>query len=66
VTPQRQKILALIAHGETTKTIAVELGISEQAVKWHVGRLLKEFGAPNRSALVFRAIGAHALSVPRV
>ncbi len=51
LTDRQTAILDLVAAGRENKEIAFELGISEQAVKEHVSRLLQRFAAPNRAAL---------------
>jgi DNA-binding CsgD family transcriptional regulator len=51
LTDRQTAILELVAAGRENKEIAFELGISEQAVKEHVSRLLQRLAAPNRAAL---------------
>jgi PAS domain-containing protein len=51
LTDRQVAILDLVAAGRENKEIAFELGISEQAVKEHVSRLLQLLAAPNRAAL---------------
>ena len=51
LTDRQTAILELVAAGRGNKEIAFELGISEQAVKEHVSRLLLRLAAPNRAAL---------------
>lgn len=48
-------VLALVAEGRTNAQVAGELGISPQAVNYHVGRLMRALGAVNRTAVVARA-----------
>lgn len=52
LTPKQRLILGNVARGRTNKEIAAELGVSEQAVKVHVSRLLERYGAANRVELV--------------
>ena len=47
-----QQILALAASGLSTDAIAEETAYSRQAVAWRIGRLMKAWDAPNRTALV--------------
>ena len=47
-----QRILALAASGLSTEAIAQETTYSKQAVAWHLGRLMRAWRAPNRTALV--------------
>lgn len=52
LTPREKDVLELVCDGLTSKAIAHELGISEQAVKAHVSRLFRKFGVTNRAGLV--------------
>jgi DNA-binding CsgD family transcriptional regulator len=51
LTDRQAAILELVAAGKGNKEIAFDLGISEQAVKEHVSRLLQRFAVTNRAAL---------------
>jgi PAS domain-containing protein len=51
LTDRQTAILELVAAGRENKEIAFELGISEQAVKEHVSRLLQLLAVSNRAAL---------------
>ena len=55
--PRQQDVLGLVAHGRTTRDIALILGIGQSTVKWHLGRLMRRYGVNSRSALVVVAIG---------
>jgi DNA-binding CsgD family transcriptional regulator len=52
LTPRQHVILRSVARGKTNKSIAADLGISEQGVKVHISRLLERYGAENRVELV--------------
>ena len=65
ITRRQHAVLELVARGYANKQIAGELAISEGAVKKHVSHLMLEFQAPNRTALVFVALG-HPLAPARV
>jgi DNA-binding NarL/FixJ family response regulator len=52
LTPREAEVLELIARGYPNKAIAVELGISEHTVKFHVGSVLAKLGAASRSEAV--------------
>lgn len=57
---QRQhEIMRLLQMGNTNKTIARVLGISEGTVKIHMGTIFKALGAPNRAAAVALYNGWH-------
>lgn len=55
LTERHRQVLELVRLGRTNKEIAGELGISDQAAKVQVSKLLRKFGAPNRAALVASA-----------
>jgi DNA-binding CsgD family transcriptional regulator len=52
LSPRERQILALVAHGQTTKEIASGLGIGERTVKWHVAHLFRKLGASSRAEAV--------------
>lgn len=56
LTPREREVLELVAEGLSNRAIAVELGISEHTVKFHVGSLLAKFGATTRAELVALAV----------
>ncbi|MFJ4222204.1 LuxR C-terminal-related transcriptional regulator [Curtobacterium luteum] len=47
-----ERMLALAAQGLSNDQIASETSYSRQAVAWHLGRLMRTWRAPNRTALV--------------
>ncbi|WP_439692542.1 helix-turn-helix transcriptional regulator [Curtobacterium sp. SP.BCo] len=47
-----ERMLALAAHGLSNEQIAKETSYSRQAVAWHLGRLMRSWKAPNRTAMV--------------
>jgi PAS domain S-box-containing protein len=51
LTARQRNVLELIRAGRSNKEIAGELGMSEQAAKVQVGKLMRKFGVPNRAAL---------------
>lgn len=52
LTTRQRQILKDIAAGLTNKEIAAHLGLRETTVKWHIARLMRQAGAPNRASLV--------------
>jgi PAS domain S-box-containing protein len=52
LTERQRQVLALVRRGRTNKEIASTLGVSEQAAKVQVSKLLRKFGVQNRAALV--------------
>lgn len=52
LSPREIEVLNLIARGYPNKAIALELGISEHTVKFHVGSVLGKLGAASRSEAV--------------
>jgi DNA-binding CsgD family transcriptional regulator len=49
------RILALVAGGATSARIAGELGLTADGVNYHLTRLSRRWGVPNRTALIARA-----------
>ena len=60
LTPRELQVLALVASGETNRTIAHELFISEKTASVHVSNILAKLGARSRTAA---AAAAHRLGV---
>lgn len=65
LTPRERQVLERVCRGLSTKSIAAELGVGEQAVKAHLSRLFLKFGVENRAGLVGAALtgaerGRHA------
>lgn len=58
------QVLRLAAHGLSTRQIAAELHYSEQAVSYHLTRLMRLTGVSNRTALVARALHHDLISLP--
>ena len=56
LTPRELEVLALLAQGLPSKTIANRLHISEHTVKFHVGSILGKLGAASRTEAVTLAI----------
>jgi DNA-binding NarL/FixJ family response regulator len=59
LTPREIEVLTLLARGLSNKLIARELSLTEQAVKNHVGRILRKLEVPNRTqaAMVAHSLG---------
>ncbi|GAA3854010.1 helix-turn-helix transcriptional regulator [Streptomyces sedi] len=55
------RILEGVAEGRSTSSLAVLVNLSRQGVEYHMTGLLREFGVPNRTALVSRAYASGAL-----
>ncbi|MFE3628392.1 PAS domain-containing protein [Streptomyces goshikiensis] len=53
--PQEARILPLVAAGASGAAIAREVGLTVDGVNYHVTRLCRRLGVPNRPALVARA-----------
>jgi len=60
LTPRQQEVLDRVTQGKPTKQIAVELGVSERAVKAVVTRLFSKLGVANRAALIATVLRAGA------
>ncbi|MBZ5701436.1 MAG: response regulator transcription factor [Acidobacteriia bacterium] len=52
LTPRQQQLVSLVAQGLTNKEIADHLHLSEQTVKNHVHRILRQVHARSRSEIV--------------
>lgn len=52
LTRRERQVLALVAQGNSTKEIAIELGISPKTVEFHRANLLRKFDAKTSSQLV--------------
>lgn len=48
---REKEILGLLVEGHTNRDIAAELHLSENTIKFHVGKILQKFGASNRTEL---------------
>ena len=55
LTPREFEVLQLLAEGLANKAIALQLGISEHTVKFHVNAILAKLGAQSRTQAVVRA-----------
>ncbi|EQD86895.1 helix-turn-helix transcriptional regulator [Saccharopolyspora erythraea] len=55
VSPVEARILALVAGGGTTAQMAKAVGMTADGVNYHLQRLSRRWGSPNRTALVARA-----------
>ncbi len=55
LTPRESEVLQLLAEGLANKTIAAQLGISENTVKFHVNAILSKLNAQSRTEAVVRA-----------
>jgi DNA-binding NarL/FixJ family response regulator len=56
LTGRETQVLELMAEGLPNKAIAIELGISDQTVKFHVSSIAGKLGSANRTDSVRRAV----------
>jgi RNA polymerase sigma factor (sigma-70 family) len=52
LSPREQEVLTLVAEGDSNQEIGSKLFISEETVKSHVKRILRQLGARNRAHAV--------------
>jgi DNA-binding NarL/FixJ family response regulator len=55
ITPRELEVIQLVADGRSNKAIARELGVKEQTVKNHLGRIMRKLGAENRVEVALMA-----------
>jgi len=55
LTPRENQVLQLLAQGMTNKAIALDLGITDHTVKFHVNAIMGKLGAQSRTEAVVRA-----------
>ena len=63
LTPQQQRVFALLAQGKLNKEIAFELDVHEATVKAHVTQILQKLGVHSRTQA---ALVAHRLRIPNL
>jgi DNA-binding NarL/FixJ family response regulator len=63
LTPRESEVLRQVAAGQTNKSIALKLGISEHTVKFHLGSAMTKLGAASRAEAVALAIRRGLISV---
>ncbi|HMO74511.1 MAG TPA: LuxR C-terminal-related transcriptional regulator [Sphingopyxis sp.] len=51
LTPAEWRVVEAVRHGQTNRAIAARLGVSADAVKYHVGNALAKLGFDSRAAL---------------
>ena len=56
LTPREHQVLRLLAEGHANKSIAAELKVTENTVKFHVNAVLGKLGAQSRTEAVTRAV----------
>jgi len=59
--PRSAQVAHLVCKGQTNKSIARELGISDQTVKEHVTNLCRRFGVQNRTELAATLLASASL-----
>ncbi len=63
LTPRESEVLRQVAAGQTNKSIALKLGISEHTVKFHLGSAMAKLGSASRAEAVAVAIRRGLISV---
>lgn len=62
ISPLQQRLLVLLARGETQGDAAQVLEMSSANVRYHLGRLLRAARVPNVTALVALAVASGVLA----
>ena len=63
LTPREYQTLQLIAEGQSSKEIAVCLGISAKTVETHRSRMMRKLGVHSSAAATFYAISHHIIDL---
>ena len=63
ISARELEIITLVARGLENKEIALHLGIREQTVKNHLGRVMRKVGVRNRQELALFAVKQHLVPV---
>jgi len=63
LSPREREILACLASGSTNRQIALDLGISENTVKFHIGGLFEKLGVSSRTEAIGAAVRAGFLAL---
>ena len=64
LTSRERDVLDRLARGDRNKEIAVQLGLRERTVKFHVANLLLKLGAQSRTEALRRALDLGLLERP--
>jgi DNA-binding NarL/FixJ family response regulator len=56
LTPREQEVLRLLAEGLPNKNIALQLGVSEHTVKFHINAIFSKLGVQSRTEAVVKAM----------
>jgi DNA-binding NarL/FixJ family response regulator len=62
LTTKQKEVFNLLRQGQTNKTIARRLGLSDATVKVHVRSIMRKFGVTNRTQLAIAAINGNTPS----
>lgn len=63
LTPREAEVLRHVASGESNRTIAAALGVSEETVKTHVANLLSKLQVENRAQATVQALKRGLISL---
>ncbi len=66
LTPREEQVLKLILRAQSTREIALQLGIEQRTVKSYVARLMRKTGSDNRVKLSVSALSRSILAGRRV
>lgn len=63
LTPRENEVLQWLAQGQTNRAIALELGITQHTVKFHVNAIMSKLDAQSRTEAVVRATQAGMIAL---
>jgi DNA-binding NarL/FixJ family response regulator len=65
LSPRECEVLQCLSQGKSNKDIALELGIRESTVKWHIGVILTRLDANDRTQAVIAGLERGYLHLPK-
>jgi DNA-binding CsgD family transcriptional regulator len=60
LTPRERQVLQLVASGAANKRVALDLGMTEHTVKFHLASVFRKLGVTNRTEAAARYLSSPA------